>query len=58
MALGIMLLILGVIFLMSSLDIIDDVAVGELWPLILIGFGLVIIHDRASHAWRRWRRRL
>ncbi len=55
MALGVMLVIVGTILLLSSLDVIDDVTVGELWPLLLIGFGLVIIHDRARRAW--WRRR-
>jgi hypothetical protein len=56
MALGVMLVIVGTILLLSSLDVIDDVTVGELWPLLLIGFGLVIIHDRTRRAWRRRRR--
>jgi hypothetical protein len=56
MALGVMLVIVGAILLLSSLDVIDDVTAGELWPLLLIGFGLVIIHDRTRRAWRRRRR--
>ena len=49
MALGIMLIIVGAIFLLDSLD----VSFGELWPILLIGFGVVIVYDRLRRAWRR-----
>ena len=58
MAFGSMLVIVGAIFLLSSLGVIDDVSVADLWPLILIGLGLVIVLDRTRHAWRRRVRRL
>ncbi len=53
MALGIMLIIIGAVFLLDSLDIIDDVSIAELWPILLIGLGIVIIYDRLRRAWRR-----
>ena len=53
MAFGGMLVIVGTIFLLSSLGVIEDVSVADLWPLILIGLGLVIVLDRTRHAWRR-----
>ncbi len=53
MALGVMLIIVGAIFLLDSLDVIDDVSFGELWPILLIGFGVVIVYDRLRRAWRR-----
>jgi hypothetical protein len=49
MALGVVLIIIGGIFLLESLGI-TDVGIRQLWPLILIGIGLVIIYERA----RRW----
>lgn len=51
MALGVVLLIIGTIFLLESLDI-TDYGIRELWPLILIGVALIILYERA----RRWYR--
>lgn len=51
MAFGLVLVIIGVIFLLESLGI-TDAGIRELWPLILIGLGLLILYERA----RRWRR--
>lgn len=52
MALGIVLIIIGTIFLLESLGITDR-GIRELWPLILIGIGLLILYERG----RRWYRR-
>jgi hypothetical protein len=52
-ALGIMLIIVGAIFLLDSLGVIDDVSFGELWPILLIGIGVVIVYDRIRRSWRR-----
>lgn len=51
MAFGLVLVIIGVIFLLESLGI-TQVGIRELWPLILIGLGLLVLYERA----RRWRR--
>jgi hypothetical protein len=51
MALGVVLVILGGIFLLESLGLVE-MGVAQLWPLALIGLGLVIIIERT----RRWRR--
>ena len=52
-ALGIMLIIVGAIFLLDSLGVIDDVSFGELWPILLIRLGVVIVYDRVRRSWRR-----
>jgi hypothetical protein len=52
-AFGLVLVIIGVIFLLESLGI-TDVGIRQLWPLILIGLGLLILYERARH-WRRSR---
>ena len=53
MALGLVLVIIGAIFLMESLGIIEA-GIRELWPLILIGVGLLILYGRAR-SWYRAR---
>lgn len=53
MALGIILIIIGAIFLLDSLGVIDDVSFGELWPILLIALGVMIVYDRLRRAWRR-----
>jgi Domain of unknown function (DUF5668) len=53
MALGVVLVVIGSIFLLESLGIIDY-GVRQLWPLVLIALGLLIIYERARH-WRRVR---
>jgi hypothetical protein len=50
-ALGLVLIIIGLIFLAESLGI-TDAGIRELWPLVLIGLGLLIVYERA----RRWHR--
>jgi hypothetical protein len=52
-ALGIILIIIGAIFLLDSLGVIDDVSFGELWPILLIALGVMIVYDRLRRAWRR-----
>ena len=54
-AFGIVLVIVGLIFLAESLGI-TDAGIRELWPLILIGAGLAILYERGRRAWRRRRR--
>lgn len=50
-ALGLVLVALGGMFLLEALDIIDA-GPAELWPVIPIVLGVYIIYERA----RRWRR--
>ena len=52
MAFGVVLLIVGVIFLLESLGI-TEAGIRELWPLILIGIGGVIIYERFRRSLRR-----
>jgi hypothetical protein len=52
-ALGIILIIVGAIFLLDSLGVIDDVSFSELWPILLIALGVMIVYDRLRRAWRR-----
>lgn len=53
MALGVLLVLIGGLFLLDSLDIIEGVGFGELWPVILIAIGVAIIYDRLRRNWRR-----
>ncbi len=52
MAFGVVLVIIGLIFLAESLGI-TEFGIRELWPLILIGVGAVILYERLRRAWRR-----
>lgn len=52
MAFGVVLVIVGVIFLAESLGI-TDAGIRELWPLLLIGVGGVILYERVRRAYRR-----
>jgi len=52
MALGVVLVVIGAIFLLESLDLIDY-GINELWPLILIAIGLVIVYERLRRYYRR-----
>ena len=56
MAFGVVLVIVGLIFLAESLGI-TDAGIRELWPLILIGAGLAILYERGRRRWRRRKRR-
>ena len=51
-AFGVVLVIIGLIFLAESLGI-TEFGIRELWPLILIGVGVVILYERLRRAWRR-----
>ena len=51
-AFGVVLVIIGLIFLAESLGI-TEFGIRELWPLILIGIGAVILYERLRRAWRR-----
>jgi len=51
-AIGVVLVVIGVIFLLESLDIIE-VGLNKLWPVILIAVGLVIVYERMRHTYRR-----
>jgi len=53
MALGVVLVVIGSIFLLESLGLIDY-GFRQLWPLVLIALGVLIIYERARH-WRRIR---
>lgn len=53
MAFGLLLVVIGVLLLVDSLDLIEGVGLGELWPFILIAIGAAIIYDRVRRAWRR-----
>jgi len=52
MAFGIVLIIIGAIILLESLGI-TQAGWNELWPLTLIGVGLVIIYERIRRSMRR-----
>lgn len=51
-AFGVVLVIIGLIFLAESLGV-TEFGIRELWPLILIGVGAVILYERLRRAWRR-----
>jgi hypothetical protein len=53
MAFGILLVLVGLVLLLDSLDIIEGVGFGELWPLILIAVGGAIVYERVRRSWRR-----
>lgn len=53
MALGLLLIVIGGLLLIDSLDLIQGVGIGELWPVILITIGAAIIYDRARRVWRK-----
>lgn len=52
MTFGIVLVLLGAIYLAITLELIAGVTVSELWPVLLIAWGLVVIR----HSFRRRRR--
>ncbi len=53
MALGILLVVIGALLLLDSLDLIEGVGFAELWPVLLIAVGVAIIYDRVRRTWRR-----
>jgi hypothetical protein len=52
MALGVLLLLIGGIFLLESLGV-TEIGIRELWPLILIAVGLMILFERFRRRYRR-----
>ena len=52
MALGIVLVMIGAIFLLQSLGVIA-LGFGQLWPLIPIALGLMILYERFRRRYRR-----
>ena len=52
MAFGVLLVIVGGIFLAESLGL-TEFGILELWPLLLIGGGCVILYERVRRAYRR-----
>ena len=52
MTFGIVLCVIGAIFLLESLGI-THVGIRELWPLILIALGLMIVFERFRRRLRR-----
>jgi len=53
MALGLLLIVIGALLLLDTLDLIEGVGFRELWPVILIATGIAIIYDRARRVWRK-----
>jgi hypothetical protein len=54
MIFGLLLVLLGAIYLAVTLEMIEGITVGELWPVLLIALGLSSISG--SLRFRRWRR--
>ena len=52
MALGVVLVIMGLIFVGESLGV-TDAGIRELWPLIVIGIGFLILYERVRRTFRR-----
>lgn len=49
---GCVLIILGAFFILKDMDLIPDFDFGQLWPLILIGIGIVVIFSGSKkQAW-------
>lgn len=53
MAFGVLLVVVGLILLLDSLDLIEGVGFGELWPVLIIAAGALIIYERVRRSWRR-----
>lgn len=51
-AVGVVLVVIGTIFLLEALGVLD-VGINELWPVILIAIGLVIVYERMRRYYRR-----
>jgi hypothetical protein len=52
MALGILLVLIGGLFLLESLGV-TEMGIRELWPLILIAVGVMILVERFRRRYRR-----
>lgn len=53
MALGVILVLIGILFLIDSLDLVDGVTLARFWPVVLIAIGLLIVYDRVRRGLRR-----
>ncbi len=53
MAFGLLLIVIGLLLLVDSLNLIEGVGFEELWPVLLIAVGVAIIYDRVRRSWRR-----
>ena len=52
-AFGLLLVVIGLLLLLDSLNLIEGVGFEELWPVLLIVIGVAIIYDRVRRSWRR-----
>ncbi len=53
MALGIILMLIGALFLIDSLDLIEGVTLVRFWPVVLMVLGLLIVTDRVRSSRKR-----
>lgn len=53
MAFGVLLVVVGLLLLVDSLNLIEGVGFEELWPVLLVVLGATIVYDRVRRAWRR-----
>jgi len=50
--LGVFLIGLGILFLLAQLDVFRTTAIGELWPLLILGLGVIrAAFGRGRHRW-------
>lgn len=54
MGIGIVLIIIGSLLLLDSLDVIPEVTAAQFWAAALIGLGVWIVVRGARRSWRRW----
>lgn len=52
-AFGLLLVVVGLLLLVDSLNLIEGVGFEELWPVLLVVLGAAIVYDRVRRAWRR-----
>ncbi|MCK9495142.1 MAG: DUF5668 domain-containing protein [Dehalococcoidia bacterium] len=53
MAFGLLLVVIGLLLLVDSLNLIKGVGFQELWPILIITIGVAIIYDRIRRSLRR-----
>lgn len=53
MAFGLLLIVIGLLLLVDSLNLFEGVGFEELWPVLVIAVGVAIIYDRIRRSWRR-----
>jgi hypothetical protein len=54
MTLGLLLIIVGTMYLLSALGVIGAITAGVFWPVVLIGFGLMLVIGRFRRRRMRW----